>query len=59
MERNVRVVESLVYRFEVCKKVYKSSPGMTMHKKQIHRVTEERVGVECTARGMSVEMEGA
>ena len=59
MERNIRVVERLVCRYEECGKVCKSKAELTMHEKRMHRVTEERVRFACSICGMNVETEGA
>ena len=58
MERNSKVVERLVCRYDGCGKVCRSKAGLTMHEKKMHRVPNERVRFACSICGMNVETEG-
>ena len=59
MERNVRVVERLLCRYEGCGKVCKLKAGLTMNEKRMHKVADGRGRFACSICGMNVKTEGA
>ena len=57
MDRNTRVVERLVCRYDGCERVCRSKAELMMHEKRMHRVAEERVRFGCSKCEMNVETE--